>query len=113
MALKLELAAARLQQAEAEAQRNEKAAQSYRQQYEGAADIVAEMGQKYQSFEQGIQQNMEARLPCTALAVPVKPQNTHKEEVYIYLKTACPDVRLVLQHLMLLEECSYILTLVV
>ncbi|CAL5227382.1 g10332 [Coccomyxa viridis] len=60
VALKLELAAARLQQAEAEAQRYEKAAQSYRQQYEGAADIVAEMGQKYQSFEQGIQQNMEA-----------------------------------------------------
>ena len=67
-ALKLELAAARLQQAEAEAQRYEKAAQSYRQQYEGAADIVAEMGQKYQSFEQGIQQNMEASLPCIALA---------------------------------------------
>ena len=77
MALKLELAAARLQQAEAEAQRYEKAAQSYRQQYEGAADIIAEMGQKYQSFEQGIQQNMEASLPFVAPSSIPRNAKTH------------------------------------
>ena len=60
MALKLELAAARLKQAEAEVVRHEKVAQSFRQQYEEAADIIADMGTKYQAFEQGIQQNMEA-----------------------------------------------------
>ncbi len=92
MALKLELAAARLQQAEAEAQRYEKAAQSYRQQYEGAADIVAEMGQKYQSFEQGIQQNMEASFPSLALLSPFKIIETFPETAG-YLQIACPDVR--------------------
>ena len=61
-ALKLELADARLQQTEAEAQRHAQAAASYRQQYEEAADIVADMGKKYEGFEQGIKQNMEARL---------------------------------------------------
>ena len=60
MTLKLELAAARLKQAEAEVVRHEKVAQSFRQQYEEAADIIADMGAKYQAFEQGIQQNMEA-----------------------------------------------------
>ena len=60
--LKLELADARLQQAEAEAQRHAQAAASYRQQYEEAADIVADMGKKYEGFEQGIKQNMEAGL---------------------------------------------------
>ena len=72
-ALKLELADARLQQAEAEAQRHAQAAASYRQQYEEAADIVADMGKKYEGFEQGIKQNMEAGLiaPDTYLG-PVK-----------------------------------------
>ena len=95
MALKLELAAARLQQAEAEAQRYEKAAQSYRQQYEGAADIVAEMGQKYQSFEQGIQQNMEASSPFIALLSPLRILKIHPGTPG-YLQPACSDLKLML-----------------
>ncbi len=84
MALKLELAAARLQQAEAEAQRYEKAAQSYRQQYEEAADIIAEMGTKYSSFEQGIQQNMEAsNLSPSSLHCP---ECFHAQQVQIDLR---------------------------
>ena len=79
VALKLELAAARLQQAEAEAQRYEKAAQSYRQQYEEAADIIAEMGTKYSSFEQGIHQNMEASTLSTSS--PHCPQCSYAQQV--------------------------------
>ncbi len=61
-ALKLKLADARLQRAEAEAQRHAQTAASYRRRYEEAADTVADMGKKYEGFEQGIKQNMEAGL---------------------------------------------------
>ena len=70
MALKLELAAARLKQAEAEVERHEKVAQGFRQQYEEAADIIADMGAKYQAFEQGIQENMEASPQSCITACP-------------------------------------------
>ena len=71
VALKLELAAARLKQAESEVERHKKAAQGFQQQYEEATDIIADMGAKYQAFEQGIQQNMEASPQSCATACEV------------------------------------------